>query len=150
MIFIDYRTGTIRNDSRKDDFPGGVPEESSTAGETGSIVFPVPLQENSGNHPAIEALIRGVCETSSVPGEIEFAECGDLIVIHHGARKGNGDGAIVDNLLKVVDRKSGNLLFADSVASNSPAFTREAFFVEGNMLYFVRDRTTLYAVSLAR
>ncbi|MBC8042466.1 MAG: DUF4905 domain-containing protein [Rhizobacter sp.] len=55
----------------------------------------------------------------------------------------------LDYKLKLIETKTGKVLFAETLASQMSGLLVDGFFTKGNTLYYVRDRASLVALRLA-
>ena len=108
--------------------------------------FPVRLGESLfPGEPAI-ALVGRHCRSDTVVGPVEVVEKNDLLFFSYHERTGLDGG--LTNTLKVVDRHDGELLLAETLNQNLQTTVPDSFFLQGTMLYFVKERSTLTAVNI--
>jgi outer membrane protein assembly factor BamB len=147
MIFeLDLQTGSVlrslENDhevlnaakARMEILPNDEPE------------FPTPMGESFAGDEQTLSLVHRNCRSDDVVGPIEIVGRNDLIFFSCH-EKGNMDGGL-ENVLKIVDRSNGDLIFAETLDHNLHNTVPDSFFLQGNMFYFVKDRSFLTALSI--
>lgn len=105
------------------------------------------LDEDFSEHAVV---IREHCDVRTIVGPVEFLEQGSTLVFNYHQRSSSSseEHIKVHNILKIVDRGSGTVLFDTQVHTNSSSVVPESFLVRHDMLYFVREQKTLTAVDL--
>jgi outer membrane protein assembly factor BamB len=108
--------------------------------------FPVPMGESSAmDEPAI-TLVHRHCGGDDVVGPVEVVDKNDILLLSYH-KKSDMDGRLMHRL-KVINRNTGELLFAETLDQNLPNTVPDSFFLQGKMLYFVKDRSSLTAVNI--
>ena len=117
----------------------------------GEVRLPVPLEYLAADDPAIEAAIRGHCDVGTLAGPVEVVEQKGFVIFdyHEISRQGTAEHPLMSNVVKVVERAAGTLVYSDTVSAGVPAVVPELFFVQQDMLYYIKEHRTLMAVHLA-
>lgn len=130
-------------------------EVASRATEWGNIsgrmekqLFPLPLSRLEPENSAIAARIRSHCDAKNVVGAVEYIEHERALAFSfHERRSSSSDEyAALDHRLIILS--NDDMIFSDIIKRNSPVFVPDSFFVENDLLFFVRERTKLTAVPL--
>lgn len=119
--------------------------DPSAAGADKESTFPImrdPLAQE------IDRPILAFWPASDLPGPLETAECDRYTIVAGHVRTGSRDPSQLKHMLKVHESDSGKVVYADTLAAAAQGIAPEAFFLHGNMLYYIRERTTLCAVRL--
>jgi TolB-like protein len=61
--------------------------------------------------------------------------------------KGNMGGRL-RNTLKIIDQNNGDLILAETLNESLQNAVPDSFFLQGNMIYFVKERSSLTAVNI--
>jgi len=109
--------------------------------------FPVPIGESSAIDEPTIALVHKHCGGDDVVGSVEVVDKNNFLLFSYH-EKGGMDGRLTRRL-KVVDQNSAKLLFAETLDQSLQNTVPDAFFLQGNMLYFVKDRSSLTAVNIS-
>ena len=144
FVVLDSRTGSRRSDQEV----SGLLERRLNRGESeGEGKFPVPLNQSDDQ---IAAAIRGSSETGALAGPVEVVEDKGLIVFDHHevSTAGTHQSPLFSSMIAVVERATGTLLYRDTVSNAVAAVVPELFFVQHDMLYYIKERQTLIAVRL--
>jgi hypothetical protein len=115
------------------------------------VKLPVPLERLAADDPEIEAVIRGHCDVGTLAGPVEVVEQKAFVIFdyHELSARGTAELPLLSNVVKVVERMAGTLVYSDTVSTGVHAVVPELFFVQQDMLYYIKERRTLMAVHLA-
>jgi outer membrane protein assembly factor BamB len=108
--------------------------------------FPMPMNESFAQDEPTFSLVHRHCRSDDTVAPIEIVDRNNLIFCSYH-EKSNMDGGL-KNVLKIVDRSDGELMFAETLDHNLQNTVPDSFFLQGNMLYFVKDRSSLTALSI--
>jgi outer membrane protein assembly factor BamB len=108
--------------------------------------FPFPLGESLlMNEPKI-ALVYKHCRRDDVVGSIEVVDKDNFLFFGYH-EKGNMGGRL-RHTLKIIDQNNGDLLFAETLNQSLQNAVPDSFFLQGNMIYFVKERSSLTGVNI--
>jgi len=108
--------------------------------------FPAPMGESLAMDQPTIAFVHNHCRSDNVVGPVEVVDKNNFLFFsYHEKSSENGR---IKNTLKVVDQNNGELVFAETLDQNLQNTAPDSFFLQGNMLYFVKDRSSLIAVSI--
>ncbi len=144
FVVLDRRTGTRRTDQEA----AGLRAQSLNRGESeGEVKFPVPLDQSDAQ---VVAAIKGSAETGALAGPVEVVEEKGFVVFdhHEASTTGTDRSPLFSSMIAVVERATGTLLYRDTVSNAVAAVIPELFFVQHDMLYYIKERQTLIAVRL--
>jgi hypothetical protein len=109
--------------------------------------FPQPLDMSTDGDDPVITLVRKHCPEETVPGSIESLTRNNLLLLSSHERSGKGDR--LRNVLKVIDLRDGDLVFTETLNDNLRGIAPDSFFVQGEMIYFVKDRSSLTCLSIS-
>lgn len=104
-------------------FPAGVPKEGTAASE---------VVRKSGDVIAAEYIQ------------------GEAVTVLNTYTRNTPPAEGMKNTLMVIDQASGKKLYTDLLNSSTPYPVPDSFFMDGDRLYYIKERTTLVAVPLKR
>lgn len=146
LLALNYRTGELVQTcdstmlesarARPNAIPNNVPE------------FPTPF-ELSDSMDEHAVLLHKHCAIDDVVGSVEALKINNLLFFNYHSHSNNNDQKHLKNTLNVLDLNEGHLVFTEILNNNAAAPTPDSFFVHGGMLYFIKDRSSLTAVSIA-
>lgn len=143
---LDLRTGSMLQSWEHE------PAELTLAGSrmqsvpgTG-VVFPSQLDEVRVNEDPALAMAYEHCPKEAIIGSIDVLDYSDFLFFSYH-EKGDTDSRL-QHPLKVVDKKEGTVVLAETLEQNLRAVVPDSFFVQDNMLYFVKNRSWLTAVDI--
>jgi hypothetical protein len=139
LVTMHYRAGVPVPTNAIDE--GAGKEERNGAGT--DMLFPIPRENLSGT-----IVQRHVHEDRVGPVEVLETDTMVIFNYHKPASPQQRDPLRLDNILQVVEKQSGAVVYTDMVNKGVPGIVPEAFFVTQGMLYYVKDRTVLTAVRL--
>ena len=144
---LDYRTG--KNLGQASDNEAGSVVSLSLQEVIEDPEMPQPLFDLKTFDSPTNIAIRSHCNLELLAGEVECIERpGHLIFSHYQRASSPSSDNCLNNVLTILDRQSGSILFTDIICHNSSAVVPENFFVQNDMLFFVHERTTLTAIGL--
>ncbi|HCV43727.1 MAG TPA: hypothetical protein DGH68_09615 [Bacteroidetes bacterium] len=109
-------------------------------------VFPTLCDEvRMIEEPAL-ALAYEHCKKEAIVGPIDVLDRNELLFFSYH-EKGNMDGQL-QHLLKVADKKRATLVFTEMLEQNLRTVVPDSFFVQDDMLCFVKNRSLLTAVNI--
>lgn len=143
LLVVNPRTGSVLDGDRARKKPPQ-PLEDFLA----DVGFPVVLWSVDVNEHQSGGLIAQQWPVDRLAGPIELFEHPALVVMAANERKGKGAEAPFVHHLRVVKRDTGTLVYRDILAASARGLGMDTFFVQDNVLVYVRERRTLCAVSL--
>ena len=149
VIELDSRTGAVRRAGDAVEILKNV-NASAMPPVKDSPGFPVAMDYAAAT--STYSAVRQYCRGKNIIGAVEILDHDNHVLIfncHEKVDARNPSDAALRNVLQVVDRKSGEILFGDVLDSSAAAFVPDSFFVQHNMLYYIKDRHRLTAVPLA-
>lgn len=108
--------------------------------------FPLRLGGYYGIDESAVVVVHKHCQSDDLVGLPEVIDRDNLVFFSY-YEKGDTDGRL-RNVLKVVDQNVGELVFAETLGQHLLNTVPDSFFLQGNMLYFVKDRSSLTAVNI--
>ena len=114
------------------------------------VVTPAPILELAEDSSEHAIVIRDHCDARELVGPVEFLEHNNVLIFNYHQRSSSSTEEHVNanNILKIVDKRSGIILFDTIMNMDSSSVVPETFFMQGNMLMYVHERTTLTAIDL--
>jgi Domain of unknown function (DUF4905) len=150
FVELERRTGVTRG--------GLTPGELQTRGSEGApgnemkepIQLPVQLEELADDDPQIEAAVGSQVDTERVVGPIEVVEHGNYLIFDYLERPAGATPAEPSyaHVIKVVERTTGSIVYSDLMSAGAHHVVPEMFFVQHDMLYYIKERRALMAVRL--
>ncbi|HET6271791.1 MAG TPA: DUF4905 domain-containing protein [Bacteroidota bacterium] len=151
ILELEYRTGAIlrswgNNSQVVRDARNRISSRPSDAME-----FPVPLGRIDNGESEAADLVRSYCTNKSIVGLVEVLDNEDTIVVNYHERMGQGEDTALHlkNTIAVLERESGSVLLHETINEDVQAIAPESFFVQHGTLFYIKNRNTLTAVSLA-
>ena len=144
---LDPRSGKLRTSYAADD-RHLLSLRSAAADSSGEAAVPIPLPEGKAGQGSV---VRLVWERSGSAAEmIRYIDHPATPVITSSVRctAKPGDAASCDRVLEVIYRDSGDLLFTETLSTDTRWPVEETVFLLQDTLYYVKDQKTLAAVSL--
>ena len=122
----------------------GVDLSAVSIGE--DTLFPIPCDPHGQEKAGYAFLSRW--PINELAGALDFAGCGRYTIVAAHIKTGSGDTTGLMHVLRVHDTESGNVVYEDTLAAAAKGLAPDAFFVQGGVLYYLRERKTLCAVKL--
>lgn len=147
---MDYRTGAVL---RLLGTEGEIMREVNLEGPllaAKSLQFPVAADNVAAlsSHTAVQRHCRG----KNITGAVEVLDYDDHLVMfnyHERLVGGSTEDGTLRNVLQVIDKGTGRVLFSDVLNSSAAAFVPDSFFVQHHTLYYIKERCRLIAVPLS-
>lgn len=108
--------------------------------------FPVPLEEIPATDQRLDP-VQKLCQNENATGPIEVLRKGNACLFSYH-EKGKTPGTL-RNILNIVSISSGERLFAETLDESVQSVVPDSFFVQDEILYFVKDRGQLTAVNIS-
>lgn len=108
--------------------------------------FPVPVESLQEVDNRLAEIVTG----GERKGSFEVVP-GNLMVVFNYHKKSDvgAPGALrFDNVLRVFDRQTGKIVYQENLNIGAAAVIPYAFFVQGDMLFYIKERRSLTAVRL--
>lgn len=115
------------------------------------FLFPEPLLETHERYNAVHPTIRQHCPLENLRGNIEFAcAFGKIIASFHTVIPGSVTAGREElkNQLSIIDEFKQSVVFSEVLNASTPAAVPDSFFIDGSMLFCVKERRTLIAINL--
>ncbi len=147
-VELDRRSGAKRKGLDATDLPSlGL----NRLGQEAEIKLPVPLVQLASGDPQIEAAIRNHYDAGNLAGPVEAVEQSGFVIFdyHEVSGHGTAQDPYFSSAVKVVELATGTLVYSDTVSTGIRAVIPELFFVQHDMLYYIKERRMLMAVRLA-
>jgi len=143
LVEVHYRTGEPVHSVNEVDAMAGMPGKTGAMNPENEMRFPIPEETPSDS-------VQQHCETREKVGPVEVLETNELVIFnyHRHAPGRDRDHMRVDNILRVLEKESGSVIYADTLNTGAPGIVPDSFFVLRDTLYYVKDRNTLTAVRL--
>ena len=107
--------------------------------------FPVPLTDVLSTDQRLGP-VQKLSQDDRVVGQIEVILKGNLCMFSYHEKNAAG---LLRNILGVVHGGSGERVFSETLSENVQSVVPDSFFLQGGILYFVRERSWLTAVNIA-
>jgi len=146
---LDYLTGEITNEYGDDSAAVfAIRNARRETDESQGFVFPVPFSNELDDYAVLEPTIRKHCNPSTIRGDIEVIQRGNLFLFSYHQLVEKSAEPLVDNHFKIVDLSDSSVLFSETLTHNAPAAVPDSFFIKDNVLYFIKDKNILTAIKL--
>ena len=147
LLGLNYRTGELVQTCSGEVLETARTSLRARGAETPE--FPAPLEAFDQADERAVTLAHKHCIMDDVVGRVEALKKADLLVFSYHERSNSRslDGHL-KNILKVLDLESGDLIFTEILNKSATSATPDSFFVLDGMLYFVKDLSSLTAVSI--
>jgi len=151
ILELDYRTGAILRSWGNNAQVVKDAKNRAASGVSANLEFPVSLERLHNGETEGATIVRRHCANKVIVGDIEVLSHDSAIVVNYHERAGSqkDPGVSLKNVLTILERESGNVLFHDTLNENVQAFVPESFFVRDNTLYYIKNHNTLTAVTIA-
>jgi len=143
LLLVDTRTGSVLNGDRAQKEPDQ-PCEDFLAG----VGFPAVLSVAELQVHQSGRFVAQQWPVDRLAGPIEIFEHPAFVVMAAHERMEEGAQSVFVHHLRVVRRNTGTLVYRDILAASAAGLGMDTFFVQDNVLVYVRERMTLCAVSL--
>jgi hypothetical protein len=115
------------------------------------VRFPVPLEQLDTSDTRVESIVRRILDREPLFSSVEALKWNDLVIFDHHELSGRGkpENPLFTGVITVVEQVSGTVVYRDTVTNEVPTVLPELFFVQHDVLYYIKDRRTLMAIRLA-
>jgi hypothetical protein len=143
---LDCRTGMVLRDVAEDDEEMRGAQHIPVFEAANEILLPTPVSDSDPLTMAIAAHAN----VDATAGGSEALDWEDLVVLSYceKTRESTDEQLNLRNIIKVVNKTNGNVLFTEILDSNSSVHMSESFFIQHSVLYFVKGQNELTAVHL--
>jgi hypothetical protein len=117
------------------------------------VEFPVSYQSSIAGDSPDEMCVQEYCAGRSLAGPIGIVDYDDHVVIfnrHEQATTRRDGPPQLKNILTVLEKKSGSVLFEETLNAVVTSVAPESFFVHRQMLFYIKDRSTLTALRISQ
>ncbi len=142
-VGLNLADGSITAQAEADG-QGAVAREAAPTG--GEPVYPSRFTDPDELPPGVRDVVRRHSGTRMPDTPVEAIEDRDAVVFDF--REAGGTTGKAATVLVVAGRAEGTLLYRDVIDREAPQLIPEAFFLQRDMLCYVRDRRLLIAVRL--
>jgi hypothetical protein len=141
---LDFRTGEVLNSLGNNMSQINEIRKAVRDNIHESVLFPFAMSDED-NHSKFNQIVLRIIGDTKYTGNIEYIEYENLFLFNYYERNRE---ASLTNRLCVVDRSSQEILLKETLNSSSPAPVPDSFFIQDDILYFIRDKKELVAYSL--
>jgi len=151
VMELDRQTGATLGELRLEDLRAKRTSFASGIEVEGEVDIPVPLEDLVADDPGIGDAAKNQYEHDEIVGPVEAVEHGRYLIFDYHERSGGeaASGPSYANVIKIVEKTSGTLVYSDTTGTGLRGVAPELFFVQHDMLYYIKERRTLIAVRLA-
>lgn len=114
--------------------------------------FSIPVTPEDESFGAISGILSMTLSHGELRGSIDFAEYGNLIVFSYHERITTDANAALRNMLRnelrILDVTKGEIVYADTLNSETPYPVPENFFINRGVLIYVKEKSEIIGVSL--
>ena len=144
LLELDGRTGRLLSTWGED---MDIPDKPTPQAGTGVLMFPAPLTMIS-EHGAI--LAGKNIPQDDIVGDVEAIENGDLLLVgfHQRSHAETGSETSITDSLRIIDLNKNEIVYSEMLNTGASRIVPDMFFTREDMLYYVKERTTLVAVNL--
>ena len=140
---LGLETGRVMEGKTVEGYP--LPSSRSAA-ETAA--FPSSLGQFTDSEPDLVDALRRAVPSGAVRETLAAIFTDAKAIVEYAVNLSTPDRQSHRVVIAVFDRKTGRRLFEATVLPDTPIGQPEPFFVQGGILFYVADRTSLYAVRL--
>jgi hypothetical protein len=148
LLELNYRTGELIQQCDNDGSILATARTRIHARVADAPEFPTPLEGFDLIDERAVTLVHRHCTMDDVVGPVEALKKDDLLFFSYSEHSKNNDRERLKNTFNVLDLKNGNLVFKEILNKSATTATPDSFFVLDDMLYFIRDRSLLTALSI--
>jgi hypothetical protein len=143
VLELDYRNGAIlRAWGNNEQVVIDAVEETA---DINGFELPRLVFDLEADGTPIENVLKNNLGNISIAGPVEVIESGDALIFGYHERVG---ADVYANRLNVLDLKSSEIVFHETLHANTGSVVPESFFVAGNSLLYIKERKTLTAIHL--
>ncbi len=151
IVELDRRSGVLRRYLQAAEIQP-LKGEWATPADGNHVELPLPLEHLAADNPDLAAAVERHLDLTTGTGPVEAVEHGRFIIFDYNRpspQRTAQDPPLFSSTVKIVERASGALLYSDTVCTGSLGVIPELFFVQHDVLYYIKERRTLIAVRLA-
>lgn len=147
LVELDRRSGVKRRNLSSPDLHVLNLER---AGQEAEIRLPVPLEQLAADAPQVEAAVGKHYDAGALAGAVEAIEHEGYVIFDYHEASGHGadQAPLFSSTVKIVELATGTVVYNDTVSTGGHAVIPELFFVQHDMLYYIKERRTLMAIRL--
>jgi hypothetical protein len=114
------------------------------------LQFPERYDHGDDDHRVYRAYLQSLREKGSLTDPVEVFSWGNnLIFCYHQLQGENAGGtAPLSHRLSIIHRSDNTLLYRDTILENASAPVPDGFMVKDTVLYYIRNRTELVAITM--
>lgn len=147
---LDAKSGAVTKEFSEDGEPSlyRIREEAIRSNQDG-LQFP-EVVDPTLNVSEYAAVLKRELPAKGLLGAVELAVAGHFTVFnyHTVALEAGEEGTLVDSRLKIIDDRTGNAVYSDTLSRNSVGPVPDSFFIRNRTLFYIKDQKTLVAVQL--
>jgi hypothetical protein len=145
---LDYRTGGMKNvwhnhSDALDEARAGLPQRTSE-----EQLFPNSVDVHDHVAGTWNAMLHEYCPLENVVGPIDVMKKEDLLIFSYHERDNDDQTGLMTQKLTIANLRRGQVVYTTILNKQVRNPVSDAFFVESEMLYFIRNKSTLVAVTL--
>ena len=151
FVELDRRSGLLLRNVDPAELPALHQTLSHQAANAMEGESPLPLEHLVAEDPEIGSIVSDHCSERTVTGSIEAVATKNFVIFDHHdvSDRGTPQERLFSATIKVIDRRTGGLVYSDTVSGDLHSVIPELFLVRQDMLYYIKERRTLIAVHLA-
>jgi hypothetical protein len=115
--------------------------------------YSVPITPDDELFEPIGAILKDALEVTNLRGAIDYAEFANMIAFSYHERITDDPqaalGGLLRNELRILDRDAGDIVYSDTVATQTPYPVPESFFITSDTLIYVKEKREIIGIRLA-
>ncbi len=147
ILGLDYRTGKIL-ENLEEMKSGGLAIPDPQIPGVQDPEMPEPVFDLTTHNSPTNISIREHYNPELLAGDVECIERPRHLIFSYYEAASPTSKDTLNNILKILERQSGTIAFSETICRNLSAAVPENFFVQDDMLFFVRERAELIAIGL--
>lgn len=149
---LEYRTGAILRGWGSDEQVVREARIRSITQDEDSLELPKPVVDIADDPSSSAMYIRNHCPVEKVVGVVEGLDKDPVFVFnyHEQTPASTRDNLSVNNILNIVEKKTDSVVYHETLNRNARSIVPESFFVQGEMVFYVKERRILTAVRISQ
>jgi len=114
------------------------------------LTFPEIYNVEQSEHKMFSSLVSGIQRKEQLIDPVEVLQFGDnMLICYHKVKGGKANGSSrLTHELVIFDHDKQSELYRDTLYDNASAPVPDGFFIRDNVLYYIRNKSELVAVTL--
>lgn len=146
FVELDAGTGSIIRSVRSDDSAALETVAVSEHAWEDELEFPLPVLPGTDEYTRFRSVTQIQVALENGVGPVEVIDRKEVTIFSYHQQ--DAPGVLFNNILTIVDKVHGAVLYNDILNARVPAPVPESFFVRRDMVYSVKERSLLVAVQL--